>query len=927
MIKHLVPIALFALSTLTALSGNSGPRSHSGSAGDLRQPSDSCRLDDALMYVRLADEYYDDYERCLDYAGRALPVLERFDAHTAVIDLRIGLNYVYRSAGDTAAWVDNAQRCYDDALRHLPAADELRITATNNYATVLLHARNDPAAARSVREIAYRSLPPTASPQLRGGLLYNIGNDYFRIGDFRSAERYYVVARSALLEDEHRLAVLLLRVATERCRIMTAAGDYQRAIATANEALDRLPTADRLSNTDALRCRLHLSDSYRRAGRFPRALTLLRQLSATGRLSARQRALLDYQRAGLYFDRGNYAACRNVIEATDFRNLHPVQGARAYGLLARAYERSGRPREAGRSLNEAFKRLCPDGTHPQGAAACFGHSASLTELSRLLRTQARWAANDASARSRREALSRYRHLTRLIDHARERYQSKDAQLLLLEQSASLYEEALAVIWTGYQTAPDERDSLLEAAHYFLEKSKANLLRDERNERAAFRQSRRRNALIDRQYALRSRLAVLRRREAENAAGTLNCERALERLTNSIRTDAAAHLPPRRVHDLEHVRTHLVGNNGVLINYLVGDRWIYRLRTGPGLNDLYRFPAAALSPARRDTFSAALHWQTTKETDNFNRLGLAWQRLLIGVESLPAGTERLLLVPDGPLTGLPFAALLTEEPGAGPTPYLVRRFAVNLLHSATVRPAEDNDRASGLLGVYPLFRGEGRHQRHVEDRLPRFTAYAGTHLSGRAANRAGFRAAAADRAVLLLATHARPSDSLYGEPSLSFYDGDLLLSDLAGDRLDARLAILTACASGRGRRVRGEGTMSLARGFGYAGVRSVVMSLWPVVEDVAVDQTISLLTELERGVPTDEALRRAQLAYLDGPVPEQAKAPVYWAGFTLIGDAGTIELERKPPVLSWLLWAAVAGLVFFVLPRFFIRILAPAAPPP
>jgi CHAT domain-containing protein len=100
------------------------------------------------------------------------------------------------------------------------------------------------------------------------------------------------------------------------------------------------------------------------------------------------------------------------------------------------------------------------------------------------------------------------------------------------------------------------------------------------------------------------------------------------------------------------------------------------------------------------------------------------------------------------------------------------------------------------------------------------------------------------------------------------------------RLDADLVTLSSCGSASGQAPAGEGVLSLARAFQYAGARSVVASLWDIP-----DRSTALLMQrfyagLARGLDKDEALRRAQLALLRRP---ETSHPFYWAAHQLIGD--------------------------------------------
>ena len=113
------------------------------------------------------------------------------------------------------------------------------------------------------------------------------------------------------------------------------------------------------------------------------------------------------------------------------------------------------------------------------------------------------------------------------------------------------------------------------------------------------------------------------------------------------------------------------------------------------------------------------------------------------------------------------------------------------------------------------------------------------------------------------------------------------------RLQADLVVLSACETALGEEQRGEGLISLARAFQYAGARSVVASLWSVADQTTAELMIRFYRHLRSGLPKDEALRAAQLEFIRGPIEmedadgnnvlKDAAAPYYWAGFQVFGD--------------------------------------------
>ena len=100
------------------------------------------------------------------------------------------------------------------------------------------------------------------------------------------------------------------------------------------------------------------------------------------------------------------------------------------------------------------------------------------------------------------------------------------------------------------------------------------------------------------------------------------------------------------------------------------------------------------------------------------------------------------------------------------------------------------------------------------------------------------------------------------------------------RLDADLVTLSACNTGLGQEVKGEGLIGLTRAFQYAGARSILASLWSVDDFRTMQLMQRFYTDLRSGKSKDEALRSAQLQLAHS---QSSSAPYYWAGFSLIGD--------------------------------------------
>ncbi len=298
-----------------------------------------------------------------------------------------------------------------------------------------------------------------------------------------------------------------------------------------------------------------------------------------------------------------------------------------------------------------------------------------------------------------------------------------------------------------------------------------------------------------------------------------------------------------------------------------------------------------------------------------------------------GTSRLVIVGDGALLRVPFAAL--PEPGRGGQPLVAGHEIVYLPSAsvlATLRERAERrvrPRTSPLrLAVVadPVFtpsdarvRGASRQAAPLPSRLRRSLADVG--LAGverlphtrREAEMIMERLGADERFVALdfdatrelvtsgrlrgfpilhFATHGIVNDR---QPELSGLvlsmvdeqgrprDGFLRLYEIYDLDLTAELVVLSACQTGVGVEVRGEGLQSLTRGFMYAGVPQLVVSLWKVEDSSTAELMRRFYAELlEEGRSPAAALRRAQLAMLR----EVEWSDSYqWAGFVFQGDYG------------------------------------------
>jgi CHAT domain-containing protein len=184
-----------------------------------------------------------------------------------------------------------------------------------------------------------------------------------------------------------------------------------------------------------------------------------------------------------------------------------------------------------------------------------------------------------------------------------------------------------------------------------------------------------------------------------------------------------------------------------------------------------------------------------------------------------------------------------------------------------------------------------------------------------ATEGSFKKEANQYKILHFAMHSLTDDK---DPSLSKLlftltpkdttnDNDLTAAELYATSLKADLAVLSACNTGFGTLNKGEGVMSLARAFTYAGVPSTVTSLWKVPDMTTREIMVDFYKNLKLGMTKDAALRQAKLTYLENAPESIAANPYFWAGFVPMGNMEAMDFSERGPLSIGGILAGILGL--------------------
>ncbi|MET0623165.1 MAG: CHAT domain-containing protein [Pyrinomonadaceae bacterium] len=447
--------------------------------------------------------------------------------------------------------------------------------------------------------------------------------------------------------------------------------------------------------------------------------------------------------------------------------------------------------------------------------------------------------------------------------------------------------------------------------------------------------------------------------------TLNTE--LQRVEGLIARSSPryAKLTRPRALTLREVQTQVLDPETLLLEYSLGDDVSYLWAVTPTSVKSYELPARKeLEKLAREFYSTlASHSPQTSggaqkkrdirgdlQKQSIARVAGQLSRILLGPVAPLLGNKRLLVVADGSLLYVPFAALPIPTGSSGvaaAAPLITEHEIINSPSSSTLallrseassrRPAtktlavladpvfERSDErlkpsggsnATGQVGAcagtdrrFGQVVGAAAKQAGVLrdgqciERLPgtrreaeeivRLVAPGQAHLSlGFAANRATATSSELrDYRYVHFATHGflsneRPAElsgivlSLFDEKGVP-QDGFLRVRDIYTLKLAADVVVLSACETGLGKELGGEGLIGLTRGFMYAGAPRVVAGMWNVDDG----ETAELMTRFYRGMLVDKlrpskALQVAQVSMLK----EKQFAPSFnWAAFIMQGE--------------------------------------------
>jgi CHAT domain-containing protein/tetratricopeptide (TPR) repeat protein len=781
---------------------------------------------------------------------------------------------------------------------------------------------------------------------LQASDLTNLAFAYERLQESQKALQYYQEALelARACADRNAEATALNNLGDTYLSL----GDWETAVKYLRDVLPLIhKSGDRVHEARTL---INLGDAFRRLKRFDEAGKAFDQALAIGREindAETQTAALT-TRAFLYVKLHQPGrAVEPARQALGMAQGFSEREVNALYALGSAHQELGDWRAAREELGKAFSLAHSRGDRSREA-----------EIGLVLARAERDGGDLTAARERIQAT------VEILESMRTRVLDPRLRTLFLATKQDFYEFYIDSLMSSQAPTGEARTT---EALQISERARARSLLDILSESGADIRKGTDPALIDRELRLRDTVNVLDRNRFNLQAGERpdrrqleEAERRLEQALdeyNRVQADLRAGSPsyaaltqPQPL-SVAEIQTQVLDGRALLLEYALGAKRSFLWVVTPNAIRSFELPGREriertarryyeLLTARNERRPSESLQAWKRRIDGADaeagRAGSDLSRLLLGPAERLLGDRPLLIVADGALQYIPFAALPIPSSGA---PLVTRHEVVSLPSASALavlrREVRGRPRAPKTLAIFadPVFQKTDPRLTHQPASLDRMSlaaritrGWSPSDERQAGGERPSFRRLPSSRKEAETLASLVPRDQLFlavgfdasrakaTSPELARYrnvhfathgvldsrrpelsklvlslydekgrseDGFLRLNDIYSLHLDADLVVLSACQTALGKEIRGEGLVGLTRGFMDAGAARVLASLWSV-EDRA---TAELMGGFYRAMLRDKlspaaALRRAQIRMASSP---GRQSPYFWAGFSLQGE--------------------------------------------
>lgn len=526
------------------------------------------------------------------------------------------------------------------------------------------------------------------------------------------------------------------------------------------------------------------------------------------------------------------------------------------------------------------------------------------------------------------------YILKTFDLLKSEFDSKIDKQFLAEKAYPIFHRLLETTYKAYEKNPSAET--LELALNIVEKNKDFVLLEALRSAQATQYGDVPKNVLEKEAQLRAEITNLEKQlfdatETENGFSDALFKRKQEYF---IFLDTIKNNYPKyhelkyqnRALDLTTVRNKVLDDNGTLISYTMAGDYLYAIVVNGSKEDFLKLPfdetdRKVISKFYRLLSSPSIN-RTEKEISEIAHL--LFEKIL-KKPLADFDSENLTIIPDGELHYLPFDLL--QENGS----YLLETKSIGFGNSVTSlielrekKHAETNK----MLALAPSFTGVAIASTdrqfgkllYNDDEVQKIGAFYDTEkFLEKEATLANFMSEASQFNIFHLATHASANDEYPDYSYLAFTETNdstesniLYIKDLYNTTLNADMVTLSACQTGIGQLQKGQGMLSLSKGFYYAGAKSLVNTLWKINDKSTVKLMEYFYEGLSKGYSKSEALRKAKLKYLETTDDALLKHPYYWAAFVVSGDVSPISNNNT------LWWIIGFGVFTLLLGGFFLK---------
>lgn len=383
---------------------------------------------------------------------------------------------------------------------------------------------------------------------------------------------------------------------------------------------------------------------------------------------------------------------------------------------------------------------------------------------------------------------------------------------------------------------------------------------------------------------------------------------------------------------EEIELFLSQKNGLSIQFFENENSWYVLAKNKTKNKFIKIErSVAIKNVVKDFMSKI----SSPKFLDYRKEGVALYEIFfkpLGEEMLD--TENIFIVNDGSLSYISFECLLTSMPmksiGFKDYPLMIQDYNISYGYSFFSQNLDTkNVQKRNILAMAPfvgkndlIASTNGEINRSGLEML-RFSRdevqllgdqYGAETFFSNHATETNFKQNSSNASIIHLSTHGiidevNPMNSMLLMAKDSINDGVLHNYELLKLKFNADLVCLSACETGIGVYQRGEGVMSLARGFQLANVHNVMMTLWKIPDQSSSAIVANFYNYLNKDNDYSKALRQSKLAYIS-EAPDEMSHPYYWSSFVIIGEAKTTTATNYVYIVLVLFTLAILVLVIY-----------------